>query len=186
MNIKILSILVLISAFLLSWIPSDGMKRKAQKPTVEELLESKEFKIECDWAMPTVTNAMNRVGNSGLLPVGTNIGRINLIGNANYLKFMGDSISADLPYYGERQAGGGYNSSDGGIKFNGLAKDMKIEKNEKKGHYNIKFSINNNTESFNVNIRLFPNLNSTISIYSNQRNTIRYDGTASLLEAANE
>ncbi|WP_157983135.1 DUF4251 domain-containing protein [Psychroflexus aestuariivivens] len=145
------------------------------------LVESKSFEIESNWARPSSTTSMNYIAQSGLLGNGSSVSRIDLIGNANYLKFEGDSVSADLPYYGERQSGGGYNS-DQSITFEGEPKDLVIEKNEKKNFYNIEFSISNGTESFQVSIKIFPNLKTDIFVNSSHRLGINYGGRAEAIE----
>ena len=54
------------------------------------------------------------------------------MGTNNFLEVKGDSVSADLPYYGERQIAGSYNNRDVGVQFEGLAKDFELSYNDKK------------------------------------------------------
>jgi len=70
---------------------------------LKDLVDSKAFTIESDWANPQVTSATQQVLNSGILEPGSNAGGINLIGNSNFLTISGDSIKSYLPYFGERQ-----------------------------------------------------------------------------------
>jgi len=173
MNLKIFASL-LLSLTLNSW-----QFTYQEKVSLDDIIASKKINIECDWAMPTVTSALSRIG--GILPAGSNVSRINLSGNGNFLKIDGDSISADLSYFGERQMGGGY-SNDTGIKFKGVPKNLSIDKNKKKGHYDIKFRISEKTESYNISIRVFPNQNANIFVNSNQRSSIRYEGKIKRIE----
>ena len=149
---------------------------------LDAMVDSKHFKIDVEWANPRMTASMNSVLSSGLLPPGSMPNRINLMGNGNFLQMKGDQVIADLPYWGERQMGGGYNSNKG-IKFDGLAKDLKITKNEEKQQTMITFSISENSESYNVRLILTPNMNGTIFITSSQRNMISYWGQVKEVDA---
>lgn len=139
-----------------------------------EMITQKSFEIESDWAMPMANSAMNQIA----ARAGANASRINLIGNPNYLKVEGDSVSADLPYFGERQMGGGYNNDGGGIKFEGVPKNYEVIKNDKKKHYEIRFSVSPGSESFSVTATIFPNLSTSINVSSTQRSPISYQGKA--------
>jgi hypothetical protein len=148
---------------------------------VDKLVDQKTFRIVSDWAQPLVTNSISQISNSGLLPPGSTAGRINLLGNSNYFRMKGDSVSAYLPYYGERQAGGGYGSNSA-IQFKGLPRDLEILKDEKSQGYRMDFDIRDNGENYSVSVLLFPNLKSRITVNSSQRFWISYDGKASDLK----
>src|SRR5690606_34557078 len=92
---------------------------------LNNLIAEQSFEIESRWAQPMTTNAYNQAVN-GLLPPGSTAGQINLVGNTNYLRMDKDSISAYLPYFGERQMGGNYGGTNGGIEFEGVPKNLKI------------------------------------------------------------
>ncbi|MEO1010973.1 MAG: DUF4251 domain-containing protein [Bacteroidota bacterium] len=149
-----------------------------QKKKLDNMVFYKSFEMIADWAQPQMTNAMNSVANSGLIPPGSAPGQISLIGNPNYLRVKGDSVSAFLPYYGERQMGGGYNTNQGAsIKFDGIPRDFKITKRKRKKGYTATFDISDNTESYKVTLSLFPNLRGNIIVNSSQRFVIRYSGS---------
>ncbi|MDT0607584.1 DUF4251 domain-containing protein [Croceitalea rosinachiae] len=147
-----------------------------QLEALDRLVESGSFLFEAEFANPLATRSMNAVSNAGLLPPGSAVNRINLMGTNNFLEIKGDSVSANLPYYGERQMPGAYNNSNVGIQFDGVAKDFKIYFNEKKGVYELQFKASNNTEVFDINAVLF--VNNTVSLYvnSSERLTINYQG----------
>ena len=147
-----------------------------QSKLLDELVLQKSFQIESDWAIPLMTNSMNSISNAGLLPPGSAGNRINLIGNSNFLRVKGDSIMAYLPYYGERQMGGGYDSDGGAIQFKGIPEEYEVARDGKRGSYDIRFKMKNKTESFKVITTIFPNLSSTILVNSSQRFPIRYSG----------
>jgi len=164
---------------------SCGSSKNADATTNKELNEwiaDKSFEIESNFAMPTNTTAVNAVLNSNLLGPGMSSGQINLIGNPNYLRIKGDSIYADLPFFGERRMGGGYGQSDGGINIAGLAKDYKVT--TKRGMYIITFSARDKkgTEGYNFILNLSPSLTANFSVNSTQRTTIQYRGDVAALK----
>lgn len=145
---------------------------------LNKLIVERVFRIEFQWAYPMITSAYSKVVNSGLLPPGNSPGHVNIVGNSNYFRMQNDSVSAYLPYFGERQMGGSYGSNNGGIQFEGVPEKLEITVN-KKGGYNIKFSINdkeNITENYNVYIEITTKLNANLNINSNQRLNIKYKG----------
>jgi hypothetical protein len=113
---------------------------------------------------------------------GSNAGRIDLIGNSNYLKVIGDSVSVSLPYFGERQMGGGYNSSGQGIEFNGIPQKYDTNWNAKKERYEIEMTLKQKTETFQFNIIVFPSLTTEINVSSTHRFSIRYSGAGHPME----
>ncbi|MBC29975.1 MAG: hypothetical protein CMH48_03935 [Muricauda sp.] len=173
---KFLFVLLLVSVVGCgtSSIPKASPEQLAE---LENLVENKKIFFEAEWAMPLTTNSLNQISNAGLLPPGSTANQINLIGNNNFLKIDGDSVSAYLPYYGERQMGGGYGQTNTGIKFEGGPTDFEISKDDKKNTYSIKFDVNDRSEAFQVNMTLFPNMTASVNINSNERFSIRYQGT---------
>ncbi len=149
---------------------------------LDSLMVQNNFIIEADWASPQLTASMASIANSGLLGIGNNANNINLIGNPNFLKVQGDTISAYLPYFGERQMGGGYGTSSA-IEFKGIPDNLKIEKDNKKQLYRIRFNIQGDkTETYNVVIDLYPNKTSFINVNSSQRFPIRYQGNVAAIK----
>ena len=151
-----------------------------QNRVLEQMVKQKSFQIVSEWAQPMNTNAMNRIAGSGLLLPGNSGSNISLIANPNYLKMMGDSVAAYLPYFGERQLSGGYGVANA-IEFKGLPDKLKTAWNSKKETYTISFTIKEKSEVFQVTITLFNSLASHITINSSQRNFIRYIGKVSEL-----
>jgi hypothetical protein len=145
---------------------------------LEEMVNTKSFHLDARWANPLATQSINSIAAAGLLPPGSNPNRIDIIGTASYLEVKNDSVFAILPYYGERQFGSTFNPQEVGIQFKGVPKNLEIDYNEKKQHYEFEFDIiNDHGESFNVNGTLFRNLNTTFYINSTERMTIGYSGT---------
>ncbi|GAA4278712.1 DUF4251 domain-containing protein [Aquimarina mytili] len=152
---------------------------EAQIKALDDIVAKKTFQIESLWANPLTTNSITSFANSGLLPPGSTVSNINLIGNPNYLKMHGDSISMYLPYFGEQRIATNYNRSDAAIEYDGKPDEIKIIKNNKKQTYQIYFAAKTDRDTYEVYVTLFPNLNSTIDINSVYRTTISYRGTVS-------
>ncbi|MBZ9631737.1 DUF4251 domain-containing protein [Salegentibacter sp. LM13S] len=120
------------------------------------LIESKEFEIQHDWLNPM----------SG--------GRINLIGNPNFIRFKKDSVNLFLPFFGERFSGGGYNS-EGGIVYEGPLQDFEISSGKNNSQV-LKFSTDQNTESLDFIINIYPEGDVSTRVNSSQRSFISYQG----------
>ncbi|WP_373056231.1 DUF4251 domain-containing protein [Zunongwangia sp. H14] len=129
-----------------------------------DLVQSGAFEIQNQWAIPL------------------GAGMINLIGNPNYIRFKKDSDSVEifLPYFGVRHSGGGYGDS-GGIKFEGIPKNLSVENLNRDG-LQVQFEGNNGNENLQFIVKVFENGNATTSVNSSQRNSISYRGTISPLE----
>ncbi len=152
---------------------------------LETLITRSDFEITSRWAEPQLTSAMVQLSNAGLLSQGSTAGQIDIVGTSNFLKVHKDKVEARLPFFGERRFGAVYGQADTGIVFEGAPQDYQVEKNKKTG-YEIRFSINDKntrSENYKVSIHLLPNLSSIITINSTHRLTIRYRGSANLIES---
>ncbi|WP_170251788.1 DUF4251 domain-containing protein [Aquimarina intermedia] len=147
----------------------------AQIETLDDIIQSQKFTIESTWAYPQLTNAVQQVLNSGLMLPGNTANSISLIGNSNFLTISGDSISSFLPYYGERQMQIDYSGRDNAIQLNGTINAYQATKN-KDNSYSINFEAKNNSENFQVFLKLYPNLKANLILNGNSRFPIRYSG----------
>jgi hypothetical protein len=147
----------------------------ATKAQLEELISGRSYEIQATWAYPLMTQAMTSVANSGLLRPGSIANRIDLIGNPNYFKVQGDSVRVSLPYFGERQIGGGYADRNEGIRFDGIPQAYTVAKEEGKTTVDIK--IIKGVETLRFNLFLFPSGRADINMNSSHRSTIRYSGS---------
>ncbi|MEY8848986.1 DUF4251 domain-containing protein [Psychroserpens sp. XS_ASV72] len=152
-----------------------------QLEELKQMVEEKYYRIVSDRAYPQVTSAMNSLQNTGLVPRGSSVGQIDLISIPNYVTIKGDSIFAELPYYGERQLYSGYNGSDNSVSVKGLYSDYSVTQNDKNNSYVIKIDAKSQTETIQFVITLFPNLKSSIHLNSTSRRPIRYSGQVSAL-----
>ena len=182
MKINVLILLLILSSSILG-CRSSALKNDSSKiDHLHDLVENGSYEIISAWAFPLMTQGLSSIANSGLLMPGSNAGRIDLIGNSNYLKVIGDSVSVSLPYFGERQMGGGYNSSGQGIEFNGIPQKYNATWNAKKERYEIEMTLKQKTETFQFNITIFPSLTTDINVSSTHRLSIRYSGEGHPIE----
>ena len=179
MKIKIISLVVLTS--LLFFGCTSTKKMVAANSALDSMMEQEAFQIEVKAAEPQVTTTLAQLGSSGVLRPGSTISRIDVTGEGYFIKLDGENVSANLPYFGERQMGGGY-GSDAGIKFNGTARELTIVKDEEKHSYVATFSVDNSSEIYLFTIDLGASLNSTVRVRSSHRNRIRFTGKVKELE----
>ena len=141
---------------------------------LKEMVAKNKFEFTANSANPIAL--ANVRGLENLLPPGSNINNINLATTPNYLRISKDSIQMDLPYYGERQFGGGFGTSASGIKFKGKADNAKTSFHSKNSSCSIIYNLNNKNEHLDLDLTLFANKTSTLSVNSNHRTTIIYNG----------
>ncbi|AUC14905.1 hypothetical protein BTO06_07035 [Tenacibaculum sp. SZ-18] len=150
-----------------------------QKRIVEKLVTTKTFKIDSEWAYPTVTSSMISAQNAGMFPNNSTASMIDITGHNQYFEFKKDSVRASLPYYGERQMGAAYSRSNGGgIEFNDVPENYSMTKT-KAGDYKISFKIkdkNASTETYNINLLIYNNMSAKINVFSSSRFKIEYRG----------
>lgn len=92
--------------------------------------------------------------------------------NTYFLKFNPEKTTCDLPFFG-RAFNVPY-GGDGGIKFEGIPQDIKVEK--KKNSYTLKTSVRGKDDVYNLMFSIFFDGGTTLSIISNNRASISYDG----------
>ena len=131
-------------------------ERELQKQKeIEGLINSRNFVFEAQKVMPQ----------GGRL--------LNLDYNTYFLKFNETRTTCDLPFFG-RGFNIPYGGGDGGIKFEGVPEDIKIEK--KKKYYNIKATVKGKDDVYNLFFSIYSNGGATLSVNSNNRASISYDG----------
>ena len=140
---------------------------------VNAIIESDTLTIESVWAYP---QNQSTIINTRLLPPESAAGNINLQGNENYFKKIGDSLSFDLPFFGVRQMGAAYDIDKAGFTFDGLPDEFEHTFDEKKSVHQYKIEVNNSTENLQMIIKIFANLNTEIRVNSSHRSSIAYRG----------
>ena len=179
MGIKKIVVLVLGCVFFLGC--GSAKKTVVTNATLDNIMKQEAFMISVKTAEPLVTNALAQIANSGILPPGNIISRIDINGQGYFIKVDGQNVSTNLPYYGERQMGGGY-GDDTGITFDGTARDLQITKDDEKQTYQVSFSVDNTSETYVFFIDINTGMNSSARVRSSHRNSIRYSGTVTKLE----
>ncbi|NKI32330.1 DUF4251 domain-containing protein [Croceivirga thetidis] len=171
------AILVVLVVALTSCAGSKKAITAEQMMELEGFVRSGDFTFEAQWAFPRMSNGMVAVSNAGLLMPNSNAGRIDLLGNTNFITFENDSINTYLPYFGERQMGGTYGNQNVGIQFKGLPEDLIIKPNAKNTGILVAFTGLDGTESYQVTMDVFPNKKSYVTVNSSHRFPIGYSGS---------
>ena len=156
------SFFLLLISFV-SFSVSGQEKTKKELKQERELKKQNEIKALID-AQDFVFEAQKTTPQSGRL--------IQLDYNTYFLKFKADTVTCDLPFFG-RAYNIGYNS-DGGIKFEGKPENIKIE--NKKNNTNLKATVRGKTDVYDLMFSIFYNGSATLSVTSNNRAPINYDG----------
>ncbi|MDP5060524.1 MAG: DUF4251 domain-containing protein [Maribacter sp.] len=175
------TILVFIFAYSVLLGCSSSKNVISDTHAIHDLVASKQIEFIATSTNPTVTQSLTAVANSGLIPPGSTISRIDLTGTGNYLKIFGDSVSANLPYYGERQFGGGYGATSG-IEFKGLPEHYTQAFNSDKQKYVISFQVSDKSDRYTVYIDIYPNKSSLVSVNMANRNAIQYNGNVNAIK----
>ena len=146
---------------------------------LDKMIADQQFKIDANWAQPMASQGLNSIANAGLLPFGSTASRIDISGSGGYLRMVGDSVKADLPFFGERRMGGYYNQNKTGILFEGIPKDLSFSPNKKDSGKTMRFNISGDTENYQVIAQLYPNGNARLTVSSSHRTNIWYQGNLS-------
>lgn len=102
--------------------------------------------------------------------------QIDLTTRQNSLVIDKNQATGDLPYFG-RAYSGGYSGSDGGIQFDSPISDYSITKNDKKHRVVIRFKAKGKNDTYTCTLSLFGSLNASLSVMSNNRQSISYTGS---------
>ncbi len=144
----------------------------AQEKTKKELKQERELEKEKE--VQSLLDTQNFVFEAQkVTPQGGRL--IQLDYNTYFLKFNTENTTCDLPFFG-RGYNVGYNS-DGGIKFEGKPENIKIE-NKKKSTI-LKATVRGKNDVYDLFFTIFFNGTATLSVNSNNRAPINYDGLVS-------
>lgn len=103
-------------------------------------------------------------------------GRVrNIVDDAGFFKMQGDQVQMELRYVGQRQVTQAYGRNEG-MRFEGTATDITSRKNEQRNYYDLDFKLKNKAEVLQCNLRFLSARNAVLTINSNQRSSIRYQG----------
>lgn len=145
-----------------------------QQTRLDNLVEDREFVFDARYAMPLASQAYISASNMGFtMARGNSPTNINLTGDGYYLQMDGDSVEIYLPYFGTRENITNYNNQ-GSIDIKASIEEFK-ERRTPKGH-EMEFFAREGYERFRLILMVFPNEQSQLSLFSPQRNVIRYAG----------
>jgi len=139
-------------------------KRVEKEKEIAALIDAKTFEFRATRAIPTGYRS------------------VDLTTNPNFVKFAPELISSDMPYYGRAYsvAYGG----DAGLKFEGKPEVYTVEK--KKKNYEIEAKVKSNNDYFTINLSVSFEGSSSMSISSNNRSSISYNGEIFSVEKPKE
>lgn len=101
---------------------------------------------------------------------------VNLNTNMYNVSFAPENIISYLPYYGTAYSGIGY-GNDSGLKFEGKPEDFTVTKGKK--NYNAKAVVKGERDVFNLMLTVSFEGSASLSVSSNNRGTISYNGVIS-------
>jgi hypothetical protein len=138
----------------------EARKIEKQKQTAA-LVDSKEFVFVGRTALPQGFRTMD------------------LTTNPNYVQFRPDRIKSEMPFFGRAFSGVGY-GNDVGLHFEGIPKEFTVEKGRKS--YQIKVVVRGEKDTYTLLLSVFFEGSATLSISSNNRSTISYNGDITAIE----
>nr|WP_297788749.1 DUF4251 domain-containing protein [uncultured Allomuricauda sp.] len=145
----------------------------------DKMIDHKHFEIKALLAQPLATQSLNSIANAGLLPPGSTASLIDISGTGGYFRMVGDSVMADLPFYGERRMGGYYNQNKTGIQFEGIPVELSFSPTKNGAGQTMRFTIDHESEGFQVIAQLYPNGKARLTVSSTHRTNMWYQGNLS-------
>jgi len=165
-----ISYLVLSTLLIVSVQDSFGQKKSKKERRMEEFVETQKL-IDTKQFIFVPDRAFPQGGRS-----------IDLTTNYGFIKIMGEETEANMPFFGRGYSGMPY-GGDGGIKFDKTSiKDEKIELNEKKMRISYSFEARGENDTYRINMEIGSNGNASVSVTSNNRSHISYNGEISEIE----
>ena len=98
---------------------------------------------------------------------------INLRGDNYFVKFQPDLIESVMPFFGRGYSGVGY-SGENGLMFKGKPKSFEVKKTKKK--YQIDVMVDEKSNDYDLSLTVDIDGNASLSIASNNRSNISYQG----------
>lgn len=168
--------LILIFGLALMTI-SCGSQTFLDPTTLSSVVQNKEFNFNATKAFPTnydVINVMNSMPGS----TGT---RILNLDPGNGFNLKKDLFSVALPYFGRAFNTSPGDATNGGIRFE--SKEFRVkESTTKKGNTLLVITPLDQKENYVFNLEIFKNGSAFLSVNSNNRQPISYDGNISVAD----
>ncbi len=168
MNSKLLPFVIILTMMITTVFSQEKTKKELKEDNklekqkqIEAMVNAKEFVFVARTALP-----------SGMRSV-------NLTTNANYVKFQPELIDSYMPYFGRAYSGIGY-GGDTGLKFKDKPEVFDIVK--KKKAFQIEATVKTTNDVFRLSLSVGFEGSTSLSITSNNRSTISYQGEISAPE----
>lgn len=146
---------------------------QTDKATTKKIVENKTYTFVATSALPLNSTDINSVLSK--MPGGINNGgNINLTGSNYDLRLSPDSLVAYLPFYG-RSYNAPLNNEEAGFKFTST-KFVYSETKRKKGGWDIKINTKDVKDSPQMTLTISESGYATLSMVSNNRQAITYNG----------
>ncbi|TDE41915.1 DUF4251 domain-containing protein [Flavobacterium rhamnosiphilum] len=162
-----------ISVIFLSLLMTTGY---AQEKSKKELKEERKIEKQKQTAALVDSKEFVFIGKTAF-PQGFRT--MDLTTNSNYIKFQPDFIKSEMPFFGRAYSGVGYGGG-GGLNFEGKPQEFTIEKGKKA--YQIKAVVRGDKDTYRLLLSVFFEGSATLSISSNNRSTISYNGEITPIE----
>lgn len=149
-----------------------------QQAQLESVLNNRDFSFDVEFAVPTASQAYLSAANVGFAPArGSSPAQINLSGEGYFIKVRGDSVQTNLPYFGVSDNISDFSNTQRGINIEGAIEELKI-KSTKTGK-EFEFFAREGFERFRFIMSVSPDLKTRVSVFSPQRDLIRFTGKLS-------
>lgn len=166
---------VLIISFALMTI-SCGSQIYLDPTSLKSAIDNKEFDYNATRAFPLDNNGVNNILNS--FPGGGGAGRLLNLDPGYGFNLKKDLFSVYLPYFGRAFSANPADTSNGGIRFE--SKEFTVKQSvTKKGNTLLVITPRDAKENYVFNLEIFKNGSGFLSINSNNRQPISFDGNIS-------
>lgn len=160
-----------IGVFALSLIALNA-NAQTDKATTTRIVDEKNFVFIATNAMPMNNTEINNILNK--MPGGNTGGNISLNGSSYDVQVSPDSVIAYLPYYG-RAFSAPMGTDDNGFKFKAKNFTYKTTK-RKKGGWDILITTKDIRDNVRMVLSISENGYGTLSVNSNNKQSISYNG----------
>lgn len=165
-------ITIFLATVLVFCFQSCSSQGTLDQASVDALVNSKEFSFHAERANPSAGDGYNIINN--MPNAGSRLLQLN---SGDYgVDILNDKVESALPYFGRSFGGSGIGSQDNsGYRF--TSKDYTMSQTKsKKGNYIITIQPKDINYVRTMILEVYKNGRATLSIDSNQRQPISYDG----------
>lgn len=165
-------ITIIFSTFFLLIFQQGFSQTKVDVQAITELIDSQNFSFRAERAIPTnydVINVMNSMPNS------TGMRILDLSGSNYSIDVKKNTMEVTLPYFGRVFNPTYGNTAQNSYRF--TSKDFTVTKTQgKKGKWIVKIKVHDQSNVDEINLEIFKNAKAFVSVRSNDRQPISYDG----------